>query len=307
MPSLLALAAALASLDPGSPGAARAPAPPPPLLLVRFERAELELVRRMERRTWSAAVVEGELSRWAVVVREPQELESWIGERGNLAACALDRRGELLGVLRGVADAPRCAAFLRGCAQLARHREERVATVSSSVDGSFVLADVDARLALGVREPLERELECALAARDPQRLDSAQIAERLARLHVRDGEAVDARRALEVLTTSAGPSTPSLRSRLALTRGLLALVERDRAAACRQARTWALDPESTRSELLDALELARGLHEIGADDDALLVAAAIDRVATQGELQLELHELREHVLRSTESHGHTHS
>ncbi len=279
-------------------------------LLVRFTCDELELAQRMERRTWSSAIVAAELARGWVSVRwdaceHERAFERWLGERGSLAACVIGRDGALLGVLPGFADARRCAAFLRDCREL----EDTRRRVPECGHDSAYLASVDARLALGVRAPLVQELECALHASDALH---AHFAERLARLHALQGEPRLARRALELAVgcESEGEhggehvADATLDARSALTCALIALLERDSSAAASHAHALASHASGARLEAAATLRLARELHEAGADDPALELAAALESLPHDDSAQRDIDALREHVLLSPTGHTH---
>ncbi|MBI5364636.1 MAG: hypothetical protein HZA53_15780 [Planctomycetes bacterium] len=278
--------------------AAPVPVSSPAPKLVRFTCDERVAARRAER-AWSAAAVVDELAHgWNVVVREAcehaEEFERLVGERGVLAACVLDSSGGVIGILRGPAEAERCADFLAACrAETGRESE--------------LLARIDARIALGAWSAARAELRCLVG---PQRADTrlgferASLLERRARTEVLQGDVASASCSLDEARRAGIDAVPVGRTRAAVTATWIALAARRVGEARERLPRVLAALEDAPCERAALLGIADMLHECGADGLALDVCAALETTKLTADTRRSIAALREHVLLGTNGHDH---
>ncbi|MBK7875172.1 MAG: hypothetical protein IPJ77_05395 [Planctomycetes bacterium] len=277
--------------------AARSEPSAPPLALVRFTCDERVAARRAER-AWRAPAVVDELARgWSVDVRDAcehaEEFERLVGERGVLAACALDARGTVVGVLRGPAPAEQCVEFLDRCRDEARRAHE-----ARSEDDT--LARLDARIALGAWSAARAELD-VLDCADER---AARLSERRARLHALQGDVRRAEHALAASRATGFGDDARASRRADVTAALIALAARRLDAVRALLPIVLADVEDAPCERDALVRIAQALHESGADELALDVAAALEAARPTTGVLRALDALREHVARGPVGHAH---
>lgn len=277
--------------------AARSEPTAPPLALVRFTCDERVAARRAGR-AWSSPAVAAELAQgWNVEVRDAcdheGEFERLVGERGVLAACALDARGDVLGVLRGPAPAEQCVDFLERCRDEARRAHD-------ARPQDDALARLDARIALGAWSAARAELD-ALDCADER---AARISERRARLAALAGDVANAERTLSAARAAGIAADPRAARRADVTAALIALAARRLDGARAIVASVLADVENAPCEQDALARIAHALHESGADELALDVAAALEAARPTTGVLRALDTLREHVARDPVGHEH---
>lgn len=269
-----------------------------PFALVRFTCDQRAAARRAER-AWNSPAVVSELARgWSIDVRDAcehaEEFERLVGERGVLAACALDPNGGVIGVLRGPADAERCAEFLTACrAELGRERDP--------------LERIDAAITLGAWSAASEELRCLAGPEldgEGRDLALASLLERRARLEVLRGDVASAACSLEAARRAGIDDLPAGRTRAAVTATLIALAARRVGEARERIPGVIADVEPAPCELDALLRIATALHESGEDALALELGTAVETKNTSNAVQRSIDTLREHVALGTNDHAH---
>lgn len=280
------------------------------LTVVHFGRADRPLCARMQAETLaSPAALSAVSDRFVEIAIDSRAhadaFEQLTGEKGSLATCVVDAKGELVGRLPGFAETRAYLRFLdtveRHAAQLASARA-RARSQPGDLRARGELAD--ALLEVG----LEREAGSTLreaTANTTERDDAPLVAslhERLARLCVLRGDPVEARSHLDEYRRLDPADRAHRLDRAVLSEALVLSIERRESEARRlledsQSRAPICAEEDAR-----LLALGRALHETGDDAGALDRLERLAREHSDSPLLFRAEGLIAHIHGSTPSH-----